>query len=58
MFGYYGLIHQMSQVTWTEAALTDIQRHYETIALMDAKTALRAVQAIRKAGDSLETFPR
>jgi plasmid stabilization system protein ParE len=48
----------MSQVTWTEAAFTDIQRHYETIALMDTKTALRAVQAIRKAGDSLETFPR
>lgn len=48
----------MTQVTWTEAAFTDIQRHYETIALIDAKTALRAVQAIRKAGDSLEAFPR
>ncbi|WP_269452753.1 hypothetical protein [Phormidesmis priestleyi] len=39
----------MSQVVWTEAALADIQRHYETLALMEAEVALRAVRAIRTA---------
>jgi plasmid stabilization system protein ParE len=48
----------MPQVIWNQAALSDIQRHYETLALRDADVALQAVQAIRKAGDSLETFPR
>ena len=48
----------MPQVIWTEAALADIQRHYETLELIDVNVALRAVQAIRKAGDSLEIFPR
>ncbi len=48
----------MPQVIWTETALADIQRHYETITLIDADVARRSVQAIRKAGDSLETFPR
>jgi plasmid stabilization system protein ParE len=48
----------MTQISWTEAALVDIQRHYETLALISADVALRAIQAIRKAGDSLEAFPR
>jgi plasmid stabilization system protein ParE len=48
----------MTQVSWTEAAFTDIQRHYEALALMNADVALRAIQVIRKAGDSLEAFPR
>jgi plasmid stabilization system protein ParE len=47
----------MTQVSWTEAAFTDIQRHYEALALINAD-ALRAIQVIRKAGDSLEAFPR
>jgi plasmid stabilization system protein ParE len=41
----------MTQISWTEAALVDIQRHYETLALISADVALRAIQAIRKAGD-------
>lgn len=48
----------MPQITWTKAALADIQRHYETLKLIDPDIAIRAVQAIRKAGDSLGTFPR
>jgi len=48
----------MPQVIWTEAALADIQRHFEALTLMDVDVALQAAQAIRKAGDSLETFPR
>lgn len=48
----------MSQVIWTEAALSDVQRHYETLAQIELDIALRAVRAIRKAGDSLETSPR
>ena len=46
----------MPRVKWTEAALADIQRHYETL-LIDTDVSIRAVQAIRKAGDSLD-FPR
>ena len=48
----------MSQVVWTEAALLDVQRHYETLTLIETEVAIRAAQAIRKAGDSLETSPR
>lgn len=48
----------MPQVIWTEAALVDIQRHHETLDLIDTDVATRAVQVIRKAGDSLATFPR
>lgn len=48
----------MPQVTWTEAALADIQRHYETLELINTNVAIRAVQLICKAGNSLETFPR
>ena len=48
----------MAQVTWTKAALVDIQRHYETLEPIGINIALRAVQAVRKAGDSLEIFPQ
>ena len=48
----------MPQVTWTKVALADIQRHYETLELINTNVGIRAVQAIRQAGDSLETFPQ
>ena len=48
----------MSQVTWTATALADIQRHYEALELIDPAVALQAAQAIREAGDRLETFPK
>lgn len=48
----------MSQVIWTETALLDVQRHYETLRLIEPEVAVRAAQAIRKAGDSLESSPR
>jgi plasmid stabilization system protein ParE len=44
----------MPQVVWTPSALTDIQRHYEFLELVDLDAARRAAQAIREVGDSLE----
>ncbi len=48
----------MTQVIWTEAALADAQRQYKILASIDGNVALRAAQAILKAGNSLETSPR
>ncbi len=44
----------MSQVSWTNAALADVQRHFETLEQVNLEAAVKAAHAIRKAGDSLE----
>lgn len=48
----------MSQVSWTSAALADVQRHFETLESVNLEAAFKAAQAIRKAGDSLERNPK
>jgi plasmid stabilization system protein ParE len=46
------------QVTWTPTALTDVRRHYQRLEPLDLDAALRARDAIRRAGDSLKLHPR
>jgi len=48
----------MSQVSWTSAALADVQRYFETLESVNLEAAFKAAQAIRKAGDSLEHNPK
>jgi plasmid stabilization system protein ParE len=48
----------MSQIIWTQAAIDDLNRHYDFIKLNDADTATRAVQAIVSSGESLQQNPR
>lgn len=48
----------MSEIVWTETAITDLNRHYDFIALSNADTAARAIQAIVTSGGSLQQNPR
>ena len=48
----------MSQVSWTNAALADVQRHFETLEQVNPEAAVKAAQVIREAGDSLERNSR
>lgn len=48
----------MSQVSWLEEALNDIQRHIEALQEQDPDTASRFAAAIVNAGNSLATFPK
>jgi plasmid stabilization system protein ParE len=48
----------MSEIIWTQAAIDDLNRHYNFIKLNDADAATRAVQAIVSLGESLQQNPR
>ncbi len=48
----------MSEIVWTETAITDLNRHYDFIALSNADAAARAIQAIVTSGGSLQQNPR
>ncbi|WP_414549632.1 type II toxin-antitoxin system RelE/ParE family toxin [Anabaena sp. CCY 0017] len=47
----------MSEIVWTETAITDLNRHYDFIALSNADAAARAIQAIVTSGGSLQQNP-
>ncbi len=47
----------MYTVKWLEEASQDVFRHYEFLSAKNQQAALRAVQAILKAGDSLQVSP-
>lgn len=48
----------MSEIVWTETAITDLNRHYDFIALSNADAAAHAIQAIVTSGGSLQQNPR
>jgi plasmid stabilization system protein ParE len=48
----------MTPIIWTKAATTDLERHYSFLEPIDPGIAQKAVQAILKAGDSLQANPR
>jgi plasmid stabilization system protein ParE len=48
----------MSQIVWTQAAIADLNRHYDFIKLNDVDAATRAVQAIVSSAESLQQNPR
>ena len=48
----------MSQIVWTQAAIADLNRHYDFIKLNDSDAATRAVQAIASSAESLQENPR
>lgn len=48
----------MSQVSWLESALSDIQRHIETLQRSAPDTVDEFAEVIIHAGNSLETFPK
>lgn len=48
----------MSTVIWTTAALADVEGLLNGLAQVNPDAADRAAQAIRKAGDSLESSPK
>lgn len=48
----------MSEIVWTETAISDLNRHYDFIALSNANAAARAIQAIVASGGSLQKNPR
>ncbi|MBW4473949.1 MAG: type II toxin-antitoxin system RelE/ParE family toxin [Stenomitos rutilans HA7619-LM2] len=47
----------MYAVTWLEEASQDVFRHYEFLSAKNQPAAIRAVQAILEAGESLQTSP-
>jgi plasmid stabilization system protein ParE len=48
----------MSQIVWTQAAIADLNRHYDFIKLNDTDAATRAAQAIVLSAESLQENPR
>ncbi|AFZ59237.1 type II toxin-antitoxin system RelE/ParE family toxin [Anabaena cylindrica FACHB-243] len=48
----------MSEIVWTETAISDLNRHYDFIALSNADAAARAIQAIVASGGTLQQNPR
>ena len=47
----------MYTVIWLEEASLDVFRHYDFLSAKNQPAALRAVQAILEAGESLQTLP-
>lgn len=48
----------MSQIVWTQAAIVDLNRHYDFLKLNDSDAATRAAQAIVSSAESLQQNPR
>lgn len=48
----------MSEIVWTQAAIADLNRHYDFIKLNEADAATRVVQAIVSSAESLQQNPR
>jgi plasmid stabilization system protein ParE len=48
----------MPTVVWTPAAVADVERQYRYLEPRDPDAAKRAIQAVLRAGDSLEENPR
>ncbi|BAU14548.1 hypothetical protein LEP3755_50960 [Leptolyngbya sp. NIES-3755] len=48
----------MSQVSWLEQSINDIQRHTETLQEQSPEIVIEFTDAIVSAGNSLATFPK
>ncbi len=48
----------MPQIVWTDAAIDDLNRHYDFIKLNNLEAASRALEAIVSSGESLQQNPR
>ena len=48
----------MSQIVWTETAIDDLNRHYDSIKINSPDAAAGAIQTIVSSGESLQQNPR
>ncbi len=48
----------MPQIVWTDAAIDDLNRHYDFIKLNNLEAASRALEAIVSSGESLQQNSR